>query len=764
MSAGPVPRRGLRWDAPDRERSMRAPATAPPTLEAVAPAPEAAVPGPVGRLGPDRTMPPTLQAGLMLGLQRSAGNAAVRGLVGRAGRPVAAGGSAGRGPRPTQAVVQRDVSEAQADRLAGQLHEAMEGWGTDEEAIYGALSGRTRTDLDAIRTAYARLSSAGLEADLQDELTDDELAHVRQLMASAPAAEAGTAEDRWAARKDRARDVAAQLRDAMQGWGTEEAQLLNALTGRSPYEIVEIAGEYATLTGHGLVADLRDELSGDDLEQALGLARVMHAEGDGPDAEIGMIQQALNVLGATPPLRITGMYDAETAAAVNAFQASHAPLGATGVVNLETWLQLDHLVPRVFRQGRMVVEGPAPGQARGVPTGGTIHPTVRLNNRGAAVEELQQKLLTIDAAQVPTRPTATGIFNQATRSAVREFQGSRTPPLPITGVANAATWAALDAVAGPVTVGREEFESNERVEGSQYGGPTRFTWRLHPDRLEVSVNIRFTGAPGHPMVATWRQQMMNAWNTFRIVDDDHPGTALPLRFVVGTASPADATVNVIVTPAGGTPGRSNAGEYHTGDTDAALAPHEFGHLLGLQDEYNTGPEQFTIITGEQPFIGAVDAPTDATGVPVAPDTIAAEIRTAVTSSPANQRGTKAQAVVDTKYGLAQGAFAQRVAVAYERANAGNLQREDNGPHGPVVVSDPAAHIEDDIAARIPGRNAPETAATAPFGYSNRSLMGEMQSFNTPVNAHDHPIAERHVRHFAELVGRNRPGAWRAVRE
>lgn len=148
----------------------------------------------------------------------------------------------------------------------------------------------------------------------------------------------------------------------------------------------------------------------------------------------------------------------------------------------------------------MIVEGPAPGEARGVPTGGTIHPTVRLNNRGAAVEELQQKLLTIDAAQVPTRPTATGLFNAATRTAVREFQGSRTPPLPVTGVANAATWAALDTVAGPVTVGREQFESNERVEGSQYGGPTRFTWRLHPDRFEVTVT---SGSRVRPTTPWW---------------------------------------------------------------------------------------------------------------------------------------------------------------------------------------------------------------------------------------------------------------------
>ena len=162
----------------------------------------------------------------MLGLQRSAGNAAVRGLIGRS-------------------VVQREVSEAQADRIAGQLHEAMAGWGTDEEAIYGASRDARRriSTRSGRRTPGCR--STGLEADLRDELTDSEMARAQQLMAAAPAAAAGTGEDRWAARKDRARDVAAQLRDAMAGWGTAESQLLNALTGRSRYEIVEIAGEYA---------------------------------------------------------------------------------------------------------------------------------------------------------------------------------------------------------------------------------------------------------------------------------------------------------------------------------------------------------------------------------------------------------------------------------------------------------------------------------------------------------------------------------------
>ena len=733
----------------------------PLAARAATPAPETSAAGRGPKTTPEAATPDAapgapIRASSLLALQRAAGNRAVGGLLQRGG---ATGPGNGRGP-----VVQRLIAPEQADRVAHQLLAAMDRWGTDEDAIYGALSGRSKADLDAIVAAYQPIAMHGnLDADLRDELNDDELARVRSLMATAAAETTLDPEQRAALRVTRATDIARQLDEAMRGLGTDEEQLLNALTGRSPYEIVEISRAYNDLTGNDFATELRDELSGDDLATALGSYRTMWAEGAGPNPEIGLLQQALNATGATPAVRITAMFGPETTTALRAFQAANPPLNSTGDLNVETWLKLDAVAPRVFRNGRMVIEGPAPAQPRGVSLSGSIHPTLRLNNRGAGVEELQQKLLTLPTTQVPSRPTANGRFDATTRRAVREFQGSVTPPLPQTGVANAATWAALDAVAGPVTVGREEFDSWERVEGSQYGGPTKFTWRIHPDRLEVTVNIRFTGAPNHPMVATWRQQQQNTWNVFKLVDDDHPGTELPLRFVSGNASPADATVHVTVTPPGGTPGRSNAGDYHTGDTDPGLAPHEFGHLIGLQDEYNTGPEQYTIITGEQPFTGQSNAPTDASGQPVAPATIAAEIRTAVTSSPANQRGTKAQAIVATKYSLAQGAFSARVAQAYEQANAGSMIREDNGPSGPVIVNETPGSIANDIAARIPGRNAPETDATAPFLYSNRSLMGEMQSLNTPINAHDHPIAERHVRHFVEIVGRNRPGAWRVVR-
>ncbi|HEV8545881.1 MAG TPA: peptidoglycan-binding protein [Candidatus Limnocylindrales bacterium] len=669
-------------------------------------------------------------------------------------------------------MVQRAVNAAQADSIAHRLDKAMRGWGTDEEAIYGALSGRTRPDLDLITSAYQPLSQEGsLDADLRSELTDGEYAHVTALLNSAVAAEtATTPEAAVAARVSRGRDVATQLHEAMRGLGTDETQLLNSLAGRTPYDIVEIARQYHDLSGRELIADLRDELSGSDLREALGLARVMWHEGDGPDQEIGIIQQALNALGAAnPPLRITGIFGPETTAALNTFQGSHPPLETSGQATLETWLKLDELAPRVIRQGRTVVEGPTPAAARGAPLAGTIHPTIQFNARGPAVEELQQKLLTIGATQVPERPTVNGRFDASTRRAVRQFQGSRTPPLPQNGVADRVTWAALDAVAGPVTVGREDFEWRERTEGTVFGGPSRMTWRLHPDRIEVTVNIKFTGAPNHPMVTTWRQQIANTWNVFKIVDDDHPGTELNLQFIVGNASPADNTVQVHVTPPSPPQiPRSDSANWHTGDTDPGLAPHEFGHLIGLQDEYNQGPETYVAITGEQPFTGQADAPTDASGAPVSAGTIAAEIRTAVTAGAASTHGAAAAAVVGTKYALAKGSFAQRVGLAYETANAGNLIREDLGPGGYFTTSDPNGSAANDIAARIPrlangALDPDENTAVAPFLYSNRSLMGEMQSLNSPISAHDHPIAERHVRHFRDVVAQNRPGAWRVAR-
>jgi hypothetical protein len=175
-------------------------------------------------------------------------------------------------PRAGVPVVQRELSVGAAELIARRLHAAMEGWGTDEEAIYGALSGRTPTDYQAIKEAYAHVyDHKDLDAELADELNASELARVRAGLAATREASTLPADQQGAARVERARAIAQQLIDAMRGWGTDETQIYNALEGRSQDEVDEIRRQYYDMTGHSLERDIRDEMSGSELDRALRL-------------------------------------------------------------------------------------------------------------------------------------------------------------------------------------------------------------------------------------------------------------------------------------------------------------------------------------------------------------------------------------------------------------------------------------------------------------------------------------------------------------
>lgn len=176
-----------------------------------------------------------------------------------------------------RAIIQRELSGDQANSIARSLEDAMSGLGTDEEAIYGALAGRTGADMTAIRAAYQQLFKKDLDAELADELTEDELARV-SIAAPPVADESAMSEgDRQSAAMDRARVAAQHLVEAMEGLGTEEDEIFNVLTGRTLEEIAEIQRAYQIRTGRHLDRDLQDELSGDDLKRAMNLLGVQEA-------------------------------------------------------------------------------------------------------------------------------------------------------------------------------------------------------------------------------------------------------------------------------------------------------------------------------------------------------------------------------------------------------------------------------------------------------------------------------------------------------
>jgi hypothetical protein len=153
------------------------------------------------------------------------------------------------------------LSDEMIDQIVIRLRKAMEGWGTDEEAIYSAFSGRTQEQVDAIATAYRQHYNRSLISDLHDELTDEEMRH---LAIFSPTAVGGDPNKYIEL-------IAIQLRDAMKGWGTDETSIMGALTGRTEAERLAIKKAYKDLTQHDLLADLKDELSGGDLITALRL-------------------------------------------------------------------------------------------------------------------------------------------------------------------------------------------------------------------------------------------------------------------------------------------------------------------------------------------------------------------------------------------------------------------------------------------------------------------------------------------------------------
>jgi hypothetical protein len=176
-----------------------------------------------------------------------------------------------------QVVVQRALSFGQADTIAMRLQAAMSGLGTDEEAIYGALSGRTANDISEIKIAFFLRYDKSLDDELEDELTKSELDKVKQMMPPVVDEARLSGEQQTALKTGRAATIAEQLRDAIEGAGTEEDQIYNALTGRTRKELDDILAAYLKLTGRDLVLDLRSDMSRGELRKALDLLQVASA-------------------------------------------------------------------------------------------------------------------------------------------------------------------------------------------------------------------------------------------------------------------------------------------------------------------------------------------------------------------------------------------------------------------------------------------------------------------------------------------------------
>jgi annexin A7/11 len=135
------------------------------------------------------------------------------------------------------------------------LDTAMAGMGTDEDAIFNVLKGKTPDQRAAIKKAYKARTGRELSADLKDELSGSEYNKAKAYLTQGRETEAD------------------RIRNAVEGAGTDENTVFRMLEGKTQSEVTAIKAEYKKKYGESLDSRLADEMSGSDLVKAKNLLK-----------------------------------------------------------------------------------------------------------------------------------------------------------------------------------------------------------------------------------------------------------------------------------------------------------------------------------------------------------------------------------------------------------------------------------------------------------------------------------------------------------
>lgn len=256
-----------------------------------------------------------------------------------------------------EALLEGNQAAGTADRLA----QAMDGVGTDEQAVFDALEGKTEAERGAIRDAYLDRHGASLDGRIAEEMGGTDRDRAEALM-----------------RGDVAGADAARIRGAIAGAGTDEQAVYDTLAGRSPDERAAISAAYAERYGEGdataLERDIRSDFGGTDRDRALGLLGGRTADADA--ARLAGAMQGLGTDERTVEQVFEGKSPAERAAIEAAYNRNHGDLDADLRAELG-----DHDLSRVTSlrtEGRLSAAEQIRDATHGLGTDETkIHDTLR---------------------------------------------------------------------------------------------------------------------------------------------------------------------------------------------------------------------------------------------------------------------------------------------------------------------------------------------------------------------------------------------------
>ena len=240
-----------------------------------------------------------------------------------------------------------DLEKKFINDRADAIHNACEGLGTDEQAIFKNLSGMTADQRKELDQVYRDKYGMSLEDQLRDEMSGPELDRALSLLhGSGPSRSLS----------ERADDI----HHACEGLGTDEQAIFKSLSGLSPSQRKEMDQIYQQKYGMSLEQQFRSEMSGADLDKALALLNGKSTQAPSgqeierntrqvPDLGLGSkgsqvmeLQSKLNewlAQNGKPTLDADGAFGPKTQEALRQFQLA-AGLSADRVAGPNTRAQL----------------------------------------------------------------------------------------------------------------------------------------------------------------------------------------------------------------------------------------------------------------------------------------------------------------------------------------------------------------------------------------------------------------------------------------
>jgi hypothetical protein len=308
----------------------------------------------------------------------------------------------------------------------------------------------------------------------------------------------------------------------------------------------------------------------------------------------------------------------------------------------------------------------------------------------------------------------------------------------------------LVAVTGQV----EPFKFDENVGGNAYTTKGSFDYHINGDAIVVDVGMDFHPDDGVTVpTGTWFGYVTSTWNRFSAVNDADPNDRKHIDFNPIAGQGHDIKVSTYDAGDATHPSsRANAGHYYAGDPRSDVAvPHEFGHLMGLEDEYERDPGDYQRVTGNAPTVGATRA--EPSGPHAPPAMIAIEIHNGLF-------------IEEKFFQWHKTAEHNRMEAVDYALSANNITPAYDGGENPLTTSIAVEYkriyghdMADDVKSQVDSNGDDfrdwRERVLGSFESTSDSIMGDMSD-------HTHPVAARHVRKFADYVQKSLGrGTWSA---